>query len=144
MSLRQFINGSGELHFEGAFLSPRIVKEALEKRFRLVPIEESSSHLRYKIVRFFRLYGGPAIFPQARIDITIRKDNSRSSLYWHFVWPEYYAFIVSFIILFAVVVFDKGTQIIPFLIFYLVLFGSIVFLDTKWVSRRVREVFKHL
>ena len=121
MSLRQFINGSGELHFEGAFLSPRIVKEALQKRFRLVPIEESSSHLRYKIVRFFRLYGGPAIFPQARIDITIRKDNSRSSLYWHFAWPEYYAFIVSFIILFAVVVFDKGTQIIPFLIFYLVL-----------------------
>jgi len=144
MSLRQFINGSGELHFEEVFLSPRIVKEALEKRFRLVPIEESSSHLRYKIVRFFRLYGGPAIFPQARIDITIRRDNSRSSLYWHFVWPEYYVSFVSFIILFAVVVFDKGIQIIPFLIFYLALFSSIVFLDTKWVSRRVRNVFKHL
>jgi hypothetical protein len=144
MYLRQFIDGSGELHFEHCFLSPRIVKEALEKRFRLVAIEESSSHVRYKIIRFFRLYGGPAIFPQARIDITIRKDNSRSSLYWHFIWPEYYVFLFSFIVLSTVVVFDNGMQTIPFLLFALVFFVSLVFLDTKWVSRRVRKVFEEL
>ena len=73
------------------------------KKFRLIVIEESSRHVRYKIVRFLRLYGGPAIFPQARIEITIRKENSRSSLYWHFIWPEYYVFLVSFIVLSTVV-----------------------------------------
>ena len=144
MSLKQFFNGSGELHFENSFLSPRIVKEALERRFRLVAIEESTSHLQYKIIRFIRLYGGPAIFPQARIDITIHKENSRSSLYWHFIWPEYYVFLVSFIVLFAVVVFEKGMQAIPFLLFALVFFAFLVFLDTKWVSRRVRKVLKEL
>ena len=144
MSLRQFINGSGELHFEGVFLSPRIMKEALEKRFRLVTIEESPHHVQYRIIRLFRLYGGPAFLPQARIDITIRKDSSHSSLYWYFVWPEYYVFLVSFIILFAVVVLDRGLQGIPFLIFALIFIGLMVFLDTKWVSRRVRKVFERL
>jgi hypothetical protein len=144
MSLRQFIDGSGELHFEDSFLSPRIVKEALEKRFRLVVIEESTSHLRYKIIRFFRLYGGPAIFPQARIDITIRKDNFRSSLYWYFIWPEYYVFLISFIVLSIATVLDHGTQPVPFLLVALLFFASLVFLDTKWVSRRVRKVFEQL
>jgi hypothetical protein len=140
--MKQFINGNGELHFQGVFLSPRVVKEALEKKFRLITIEESSHHVRYKIIRFFRLYGGPAIFPQARIDITIRKNNSHSSLYWHFIWPEYYVFLVSFIILFAVVVLDGGIERIPFLIFAFIFTGFIVFADTKWVSRRVRKTFK--
>ena len=72
MSFKQFMSGSGELRFEGVFLSPRIVEEALEKKFSLVPLEESSRYVRYKIVRYFRIYGGPWIFPQARIDITIR------------------------------------------------------------------------
>ncbi len=116
MSLRQFINGSGELHFEGVFLSPRIIKEALEKRFRLVTIVEFPHHVQYKIIRLFRLYRGPAIFPQARIDIAIRKDNSHSSLYWHFIWPEYYVFLISFIILFAVVVLDNVNGVKPSLL----------------------------
>jgi hypothetical protein len=144
MSLRQFINGYSELHFEGVFLSPRIVKEALEKRFKLVTIEESAHHVQFKIVRLFRLYGGPAFFPQARVDITIHKKDSRSSLCWYFVWPEYYVFLVSFIILFAMVILYDGIQRTPFLIFPLIFFGFMVFLDTKWVSRRVRLVFERL
>ncbi len=144
MSLRQFINGSGELHFESVFLSPRIMKEALEKKFRLVTIEESPHHVQYKIIRLFRLYGGPAPLPQARIDITIRKDNSHLFLYWYFVWPEYYVFLVSFIILFGVVILDRGIDGIPFLIFALIFLSLMVFLDTKWVSWRVRKVFESL
>jgi hypothetical protein len=46
MSVKEFFSGDGEVHFENVFLSPRIVKETLEKRFILVPIVESSSHLR--------------------------------------------------------------------------------------------------
>ncbi len=144
MSFRQLINGSGELHFEGVSLSPRIMKEALDKRFKLVTIEESPHHVQYKIIRLFRLYGGPALLPQARIDITMPKDNSHSSLYWYFVWPEYYVFLVSYIILFAVVVVDRGIEGIPFFIFAFIFFSLIVFLDTKWVSGRVRKALETL
>jgi hypothetical protein len=142
MPLSQFFNGSGELHFEDVFLSPRIVKEALEKKFRLVTIDESSSHVRYIIIRLFRLYGGPWFFPQERIVITISRDNSRFSLYWRFIWPEYYVWLTSFIILLAVVVFDKGIHAIPVLLVTFLLSGSLVFLDTNWVSRRARKALK--
>ncbi len=144
VSLKEFLTGSGELHFQDIFLSPRIVRAGLQRKFWLVTIEESPHHGRYKIIRLLRLYGGPAIFPQARIDITIRKQDGRSSLYWYFVWPEYYVFLVSFIILFAVVVLDRGIEGIPFLILSLIFFSLMVFLDTKWVSRRVRKVFERL
>ncbi len=142
MSFTQFLNGSGEIHFQGVFLSPRLVKEALEKKFILRTVEESTHHARYKVIRLFRLYGGPAIFPQAKIDITIQKDNSHSSLYWHFIWPEYYVFLISFLTLYVAVLL--GGEEIPFLFF--IFFGFswalLVFLDTKWVSRRVRKMFK--
>lgn len=144
MSLSKFLNGSGEIHFEDVFLSPRIVNEALEKEFRLVPLDESSRHVRHRIIRFFRLYGGPWVFPQVTIVISISKDGSRFSLSWHFIWPEYYVLLVSFMILFAVVVPDYGIHAIPLLLCALLLSACMVFLDTKWVSRRVRKVLNGL
>ena len=142
MSFRQFLDGSGELHFQGVFLSPRLVREALEKKFKLVTMEESAHHARYKIIRLFRLYGGPAIFPQAKIAITIHKNNSYSSLYWHFIWPEYYVLLVSFLFLCAVVLVNgQGIRFLPF-VFLGCCWALLVFLDTKWVSRRVRKIFK--
>jgi hypothetical protein len=143
--MKQFINvinGSGELHFEGVFLSPRILREALQKKFRLITIEESNHHVRYKIIRLLRIYGGPAFFPQARLDITIRKSNSHSSLYWHFVWPEYYVFLVSIIVLCIAVLIDGQEISFPVIGFFGCCSALLVFLDTKWVSRRVRKIFK--
>ena len=144
MSVREFLNRSGELHFQDTFLSPRIIREALQKKYWLVTIEESTHHGRYKIIRLLRLYGGPAIFPQARIDITIRKQNGRSSLYWYFVWPEYWVFLVSFLIVCAAAL--TNSQRIPLLALFLVgcCFALIVFLDTSVVSTRVRKIFKDL
>ena len=144
MSVRDFLSGSGELHFQNTFVSPRLVREALQKKYWLVTIEESAHHGRYKIIRLLRLYGGPALFPQARIDITIRKHNGQSSLYWHFVWPEYWVLLLSFLLVCAATLADH--QRIPFLALPLVgcCFALLVFLDTNLVSTRVRRIFKDL
>jgi hypothetical protein len=93
-SIALFFQRRGEIQFRNAFLSPRLIREALESRFRLAPIEETSTHLRFRIIRYLRLYGGPMIWPQAEIDITIRRHGNSYSLCWYFFWPEYYLLLL--------------------------------------------------
>jgi len=90
ITLRPSLIGNGEMQCENAFVSPRVVRDALVRRFRLVPLEESGSYLSYKLPRYFRLYGGPIVWPQASLHILISRDGPRTTLSWRFRWPEYY------------------------------------------------------
>jgi hypothetical protein len=87
-----------------------------------------------------RLYGAPAIFPQARVVITI---HDHSHLHWYFVWPEYWVFLASFIVVCIAALADRRIPFLalPFLGCFL---AFVVFLDTNWVSTRVRKIFKDL
>jgi len=145
-SVALFFQRRGEIHFQNAFLSPRLIREALESRFRLAPIEETNTHLRFKIIRFLRLYGGPIIWPQAEIDITIRRHTNGSSLYWYFLWPEYYLLLLWPILFGIVTLTEAKPRGLPFLVLPLaILFsGFLFFLDTMWVARRVRKAFTNL
>jgi hypothetical protein len=141
-----FFQRRGELHFKEAFLSPRLIREALERWFRLATIEETSTHLRYKIIRFLRLYGGPMFWPQAEIDITIRRIGDICTLYWHFFWPEYYLLLLWPILFGLVALTDAKPGGLPLLALPLaILFsGFLFFVDTVWVARRVRKAFTSL
>lgn len=145
-SVAAFFQRRGEIQFKEAFLSPRLVREALEGRFHLAPIEETRTHLRYKLIRFFRIYGGPMVWPQAEIDITIRKNRDRYALYWHFFWPEYYLLLLWPILFgLAAVVDGKHGGLVLFVLPVAILFsGLLFFLDTMWVARRVRKAFANL
>lgn len=144
--LALFFQRRGEIHIQDTFLSPRLIREALEKRFHLVPIEETSTHLRFRIIRFFRLYGGPCIWPQAEIDITLRRDQNSYTLLWYFFWPEYYVLAFSLVLLglIALVDSESGGLFLAVMPLAILFFGALIFLDTVWVSRRVRKVFAKL
>lgn len=144
-SFARFFQSGGEIHFHDAFLSPRLVREALERRFRLVPVQETSTHLRLKIIRLFRLYGGPMIWPQAQIDITLRKDDDAYTLSWYFYWPDYYALLL-WPVLFGLVTLTESPspQFVSMLPMAILFHGFLIFLDTIWVARTALKVFQRL
>ncbi len=144
-SIARFFQRGGEIHFHDAFLSPRLVKEALEIRFRLVTVQETSTHLRLKIIRLFRLYGGPMIWPQAQIDITLRKDDNAYTLYWYFYWPEYYSLLLWPVLFGLVALTEPRLPLSLSMLPIATLFsGFLIFLDTIWVARTARRAFQRL
>jgi len=150
VSASRFFSRRQVIYIEDSFLSTRIIREALERKFRVVVIEESGNHLRLRIIRFLRIYGGPMIWPQASIDITIEKLGAAWNIYWYFTWPEYFILFFGLPILFALVSTDSGftwmtlTEVIIFFVFSFLFFGLLIFMDTLWVSSRVRKTFERL
>ncbi len=148
MSLQQFFDGSGELQFDEAFLSPRIVREALEKRFRLVVIEETAHQLRGKIVRYARLYAAPVFWPHPTIRVLIHREGLRCRLSWRFHWPDYYMLLlVPVLALFMAALplhFMDASPVLISGLCFVFFFLLLIFLDTKWVSWRVRRTLEKL
>lgn len=136
-SLPHFFTGNAEVYLPGKFLSPRLVKEALEKKFNVRVIEETPTYIKFKIIRFIRLYGAPFIWPQASMRVWI--DYEHDKLIFKFFWPEYLALIIPFSFFFIVDQNFRG--LIPFFVLF---FGSLMLLDTKWVSRRVRKALERI
>ena len=140
MSFFNFLTGNDQVNLSDKFLSPRLVKDAIGKKFNIRIIEERPDYIKFRIIRFARLYGAPFIWPQASIEVCI--DNENDTLIYKFFWPEYFALIIPFILFFAVG--EKVKEFFSFYIFALIFFCSIMFLDTKWVSSRVRKAFKNI
>ena len=148
---RNFFNSNGKINVKGSFLTPRLIRESLEKHFRVVPIDESPNIMRYKIVRFARLYGAPVIYPSPQLSIVVNKDTVEMT--YNFVWPEW-----IMVLLIAVGMgaggpqfFNPGSAIIEqfidgIIIFSAVLFihGGMVFLDTKYVASKVHKALVSL
>ena len=122
------------------FLSPRVVKDVLGKKFNVSVIDEGPNYIKFRIIRFARLYGFPFIWPQASIEVWIK--NETDKLIYKFFWPEYLALIIPIILLF--VVEERLRDFILFFVFALVFFYFLMFLDTRWVSRRVRKAFESI
>lgn len=142
MSAPDFITGNGEITLKDKFISARLVEEALGKTFRLKVMEESPNSIKCKLVRFARIYGAPIIWPSARLAITI--DNQTDVIRYKFYWPDY--FLLTTLIA-AVFIFRGGHPLkedFLFLLFALPLWAGIIFLDTKYVSSRVRKTLLKL
>ena len=147
MFLRDFFHGSGQIVLHDKFLSLRLVKETLEKKFRIRVLEESSSHLKCKIVRFTRLYGVPVFFPNPTLELTFKNENQESTIHYNFTCYDYYLLAImatmfgsSFMVISsepsvigAIKEFLFGFMIVLF--FY----GSLIFLDTKYLLFRIHK-----
>ena len=83
----KILNEKVELNLEGKFVSTRLVKETLEKFFNIRVVEETSSYIKLKIIRWARLYGFPFLWFQASIQIWLDRENDR--IVYEFFWPEY-------------------------------------------------------
>ena len=129
-----------EANLGNKFLSPRIVKDSLAKHFNVSVIDERSSYIKLRIIRIARLYGFPFIWPQASIEIWIENENDK--LIYKFFWPEYLALIIPFILL--IVVEERLRDVILFFVFAIIFLGLLMFLDTRWVSKRVRKAFESI
>lgn len=148
MSLREFFTGSGKIVFEDKFISIGLIRDALEKKFRLVILEESAIHMRCKIIRYARLYAAPALFiPNSVINVVIKREEEITTLYYDFEWPEYY-WVVAFAMLGGILsatlprigsFIEATIYSIVFSGLILFFFGLLVFLDTKYVSSRIRR-----
>ena len=130
----------GEVYLGDKFLSPRLVKDVLGKYFNVSVIEERSSYIKFRIIRFARLYGFPFIWPQASIEVWIENENDK--LIYEFFWPEYLTLVIPFILF--LVVEERIRDFILFYFFAVGFFGFLMFLDTRWVSRRVRKAFENI
>lgn len=133
-----FITGSGSLIFGDRFVSIRLIKEALLKKYRLAILEESATHFKCKVIRYARLYGAPIIFPNPTLTLDIKRESQTNILHYDFHWPEYY--LVAFL---AVLTGITLKDVVLFL-FVLVFFGGLVFLDSKWVSSRIRQIISNI
>jgi len=65
----KLLSERGEIYVGDEFLSPRLVKDALGKKFNVSVIDERSKYVKLRIIRLARLYGFPFIWPQASIEI---------------------------------------------------------------------------
>ena len=142
MSVSDFITGNGEVILENKFISARLVEDALGKAFRLKVTEESPNFIKCKLVRFARIYGAPIIWPSATLAITI--DNQTDTIMYKFYWPDYFMLIT---LVAAVLIFHGGHMLkedLMILLFAIPLWAGIIFLDTKYVSSKVRKTLLKL
>jgi hypothetical protein len=130
----------GEVNLGDKFLSPRIVKDTLGKSFNVSVVDERSNYIKLRIVRLARLYGFPVIWPQASIAIWIKNENDK--LIYEFFWPEYLILIIPFILFLFIE--ERMKEFMLFILFALIFFGFLIFLDTRWVVRRVRKAIESI
>ena len=137
MSVTDFIKGSGEVTIKDKFVSVRLVEDALGKAFRLKVIEESPNFIKCKLVRFARIYGAPIIWPSATLAITI--ENQTDIIRYKFYWPDYFLLLMMV----AAVIISRGGYMLKedflFLLLAVPFLAGLIFLDTKYVSSRVRK-----
>ena len=127
-----------EIAVGNKFLSPRIIKDTLEKHFNVKIVDERSNYIKLRIIRLARLYGFPFIWPQASIEVWIK--NEKDKLIYEFFWPEYLALIIPLILF--IFIEEQVRDFILFFVFALIFFGFLIFLDTRWVSRKIRKAFE--
>lgn len=86
------------------------------------------------------------IWPQAEIDITLRREENRYTLSWYFFWPEYYLLLLWPVLFGAMALTEPESDRLPILALPIaILFsGLFFFLDTMWVARTVRKAFSKL
>ena len=75
----KFLSGNCKIDMQDSFVSKRIIREKIEKHFKLVEAEGSASCQKFKIIRFARLFGGPFVHPSATVKFSIDKNENSVS-----------------------------------------------------------------
>ena len=73
----KLLSEKGEVYLGDKFLSPRVVKDVLGKKFNVSVIDEGPNYIKFRIIRFARLYGFPFIWPQASIEVWIKNETDK-------------------------------------------------------------------
>lgn len=148
MRLHRFLDSSEELQLEGAFVSLRLVREALEHHFRLIIKEERQHYLCCTMVRYGWLYASPLFWLQPTLHLHFRNAGSRSVLSWHFSRLPLYAVIISVLLFLCIrMLTSRVPEVFSLLSLALscaIAFLSMILLHTRLISRRIRRVLAKL
>lgn len=142
MQVPDFITGNGGVTLKDKFLSVRLVEDALGKAFRLKVTEETPNFIKCKLVRFARIYGAPVIWPSATLSISI--DNQTDMIRYRFYWPDYFL-LINLVV--PILAFRGGYLLredLTILLIAATFWAGLIFLDTKYVSNRVRKTLLRL
>jgi len=69
-------------------------------------------------------------------------NNKTHKLIYEFYWPEYFALLIPFVLISFVK--EHPREFTLFLVSAIAFSGFLMFLDTRWVSRRVRRAFESI
>lgn len=150
MSVRDFLHGCGEIDLKGGFASTRLVTDTLKRTFRIRVLEESPSHVKCKIIRFARLYGFPVLFPNPTLDIAWASRAESRVINYCLTCYDYYV-IASLAFVFGISCSTLEHTLWAALkmglfgvAMVLLIFGGLVFIDTKYLVHRIRKTLLDL
>lgn len=148
MNFEEFFQGSGRITFKDKFISLRFIKDALEKDFKIVTQEETSKYLKCKIVRYMRLFGGPALLPFPTLEVQFNNENETSEIHYKFTSHDYIVSIIVLPVFFAFAAlngfFENNSLAIQLIIGALVVTFLAIFADTKYFSGRIKRALQKI
>jgi len=149
-SFTRFFQIRNKIVYRDSFVSTRLIKEALEKQFRLISVEESPLHMRLKIIKKFLKYFELQSVPYI-LDITIIRNEDNIILSWYLNWflmlpGQYFLIYIVMLLLLAPFVFSLND--LPYLLMLIIIglpiLGIIKFIDAFMVSKIVLNIFNKL
>jgi hypothetical protein len=147
MMIRDFFHGIGTIAFKDKFVSLRLVREALERKFTIRILEETPTGLRCKITRFTRLYAAPVPFPNPTLAVTFHNGPDGTTVNYKVTSYDYYMLAIGFLLttILSVIYWpaDHAFHSIKdepvFMSVTLIFFVMLIILDTKFLVYRIRK-----
>lgn len=150
MSVRDFFHGYGEVDTKGKLVSTMLVTETLKRDFRIQILEESQRHIKCKINRGIKITASPVRFPDSTLDIAMGSQTESSVITCRLTCYDYYVVAIGALLLGISCTTQERSLGEAFKIGLLVfaptmlLFGGLVFLDTKYLMYRIRKALLRL
>lgn|SRR5574341_196320 len=148
MGLKDLLLGNGVVTLKNNYSSMSVIRGTLEKKYFIRVIEESTYHMKCKMMRSARLFGGPVLFPNPTLTIDLRYTDQGATITYSFEWPDYYvafAASISIALSFALwrgngnisAIVHEGLKEFIFILCFSVL---CVFIDNRWFTSKVRSI----
>lgn len=148
--MRDFFHGYGEVDTKGKLVSTMLVTETLKRDFRIQILEESQRHIKCKINRGIKITASPVRFPDSTLDIAMGSQTESSVITCRLTCYDYYVVAIGALLLGISCTTQERSLGEAFKIGLLVfaptmlLFGGLVFLDTKYLMYRIRKALLRL
>lgn len=139
MSVRNFFHGYGEIDTKGKLISTMLVTDTLKRDFRIQILEESQRHIKCKINRGIKITASPVRFPNSTLDIAMGSQTESSVITYRLTCYDYYVVAIGALLLGISCTTQERSLGEAFkigLLFFaptMLLFGGLVFLDTKYL-----------
>jgi len=152
MSIRDFFHGGGRITFENQFVSLRLIKEALGKKYTIQILDESTNGLSCKVTRYVRLYAAPMPFPNPSVEVWFKNEGNETVIDYRITDYDYYLVLIVFLL---AMIGSVGLGLkdgliealrvgLLFSLLSLIFFGSLVLIDARVFACRIKSALLKL